>query len=95
MNQYKAKVEVLRHQMQLRAGMTSDNPYHNQHIREFCDYVDYSIAAMIEDLRQAIPAMIQAELAKPKVAIQVDEKSFQAAKKKVDELFRGIGRLFR
>lgn len=45
MNQYKAKVEILRHQMQLRAGMTSDNPYHNQHIREFCDYVDYSIAA--------------------------------------------------
>ena len=81
--------------MQLRAGMISDNPYHNQHIREFCDYVDYSIAAMVEDLRQAIPAMIQAELAKPKVAIQVDEKSFQAAKKKVDELFRGIGRLFR
>ena len=95
MNKYKGKVAVLRHQMQLRAGMTSDNPYHNQHIQELCNYVDYSIAAMVEDLRQALPAMIQTELSKPKVQMEVDEKSFQAAKKKVDELFRGIGRLFR
>jgi len=27
--------------------------------------------------------------------MEVDEKSFQAAKKKVDEFFKGIGRLFR
>ena len=33
------KAELVRHQMNLRAGMQS-NPYHGLHIREFCDYAD-------------------------------------------------------
>ena len=59
MNQYKAKVEVLRHQMQLRAGMTSDNPYHNQHIEDFCDYADAIAKGEAQEVREEVPGIVQ------------------------------------
>lgn len=67
MNRFNGKAEHLRHQMMLRAGMTGGNPYHNKHIQEFCNYVDYSTAAMGEELRQEISSTIQTELAKQQV----------------------------
>ena len=73
--------------------MDSDNPIHAKHVQEFCNYTDAIMAAAVNDLRAALPAMIQAELSKPCVQIQVDEKSYQAAKMKIDDLFKGIGKL--
>ena len=66
-NQYIGKAYAIRHQQKLRAAMSSDNPFHAQHVQEFCDYTDAVVAAAVESLREAIPAMIQAELSKPSV----------------------------
>ena len=41
------KAELIRHQMNLRAGMQS-NPYHGLHIREFCDYADALAESTVE-----------------------------------------------
>lgn len=70
----------------------SDNPYHAQHIREFCDYTDSAVAAMGHSILEALPTLIRAELAKKDVEIKVEEKSYQAAKRKIAELFHGIWR---
>lgn len=62
--------------MNLRAAMAnSDNPYHAQHIREFCDYTDKAVSAMGENILEVLPALIRAELAKPEIKMKVDEKS--------------------
>ena len=54
--------------MNLRAGMAhSDNPYHAQHVRDFCDYTDKAVAAMGESIMEALPALIRAELVKPEI----------------------------
>ena len=82
--------------MNLRASMShSDNPYHSQHIREFCDYTDKAVAAMGESILQALPSLIRAELAKPEIKMKVDEKSLQTVKHKIGELFRSLGSIWR
>lgn len=85
-----AHPSTIKHQMQLRAAMDSDNPYHAQHIEEFCGYVDASLAALRQEILAATPGIVRAELAKKDVEIKVDELSFQAAKKKFKDLIRSI-----
>lgn len=79
------KVELIRHQMNLRAGMQS-NPYHGQHIREFCDYADALAESTAAYILKQLPALIRQELDKKEVEIKVEEKAYQTAKKKVNEL---------
>jgi len=82
--------------MNLRAGMGhSDNPYHAQHIREFCDYTDKAVSAMGQSIMEALPALIRAELQKPEIKVKVDEKSLQTVKQKVGDLFRSLGSFWR
>ena len=87
---------IAKHQMNLRAGMAhSDNPYHAQHIREFCDYTDKAVSAMGQSIMEALPALIRAELQKPEIKVKVDEKSLQTVKQKVGDLFRSLGSFWR
>ncbi len=32
--------EAIRHAMEMGAAVNGGNPYHAQHIRQFCDYAD-------------------------------------------------------
>ena len=75
--------------------MSGDNPYHVQHINEYCDYVDYMVAAALEDIKQALPLIIREELVKGKVQIDIDDKSFEKARKRISTLFDGLTRLGR
>lgn len=79
------KADLIRHQMNLRAGMQS-NPYHGLHIREFCDYADALAESTAEYIMKQLPALIRQELNKKEVEIKVEEKAYQTAKKKVNEL---------
>ena len=88
------KAELIRHQMNLRAGMQS-NPYHGQHIREFCDYTDAMVESAVQQILNQLPAIVRAELAKKEVEIKVEEKSYQVAKKKFDEFADKLRNLWR
>lgn len=79
------KADLIRHQMNLRAGMQS-NPYHGLHIREFCDYADALAESTAEYIMKQLPTLIRKELDKKEVEIKVEEKAYQTAKKKVNEL---------
>lgn len=79
------KADLIRHQMNLRAGMQS-NPYHGLHIREFCDYADALAESTAECIMKQLPTLIRQELNKKEVEIKVEEKAYQTAKKKVNEL---------
>lgn len=88
------KAELIRHQMNLRAGMQS-NPYHGLHIREFCDYADALAESTAEYIMKQLPALIRKELDKKEVEIKVEEKAYQTAKKKVNEFAEMLRKMWR
>lgn len=88
------KEELIRHQMELRAGMQS-NPYHGLHIREFCEYADALAESTAAYIMKQLPTLIRAELDKKEVEIKVEEKSYQAAKKKVNEFADVLRKMWR
>ena len=88
------KADLIRHQMNLRAGMQS-NPYHGQHIREFCDYADALAESTAEYIMKQLPALIRKELDKKEVEIKVEEKAYQTAKKKVNEFAEMLRKMWR
>ncbi len=93
MNKNAALAMLQKRQMQLRATISgSNNPYHAQHIQEFCDYTDKAVAAMGQSILEALPALIRAEIATKDIEIKVEEKSYQTAKRKIAELFQSIWR---
>ncbi len=79
------RATMLRHQMQLKAGM-QDNPYHGQHIQDFCAYTDAMVEAAVEGIMEQLPQLIRQELEKKDVSIKVEEKSYDAAKVKIKNL---------
>ncbi len=88
------KADIIRHQMNLKAGMQS-NPYHGQHIRDFCDYADAVAESTAEYILKQLPALIRQELEKKEVEIKVEEKAYQTAKKKVNEFAEMLRRVWR
>ena len=47
MNQYQAKAQMLRHQLNLQNAADGGNPYHAMHITDFCDYADSVVACRL------------------------------------------------
>ena len=95
MNQYQAKAQMLRHQLNLQNAADGGNPYHAMHITDFCDYADSVVAAAMEDLRRELTVMVRQELKSGKVQVGIDEGAFRKAKSKIDSLFKDIGRFIR
>ena len=54
--------------------------------------MDASINAFAEDLLKQLPGMIDQRIAQSKVALDVDEPSMENVRKKLANLFRGLGR---
>jgi len=97
MNSYNlrnSKAKIIRHQMNLRAGMQS-NPYHGLHIKEFCEYTDAMVESAVQHILEQLPALIRAELDKKEVEIKVEEKAYQTAKKKVNEFADMLRKMWR
>ena len=57
--------------------MSSDNPYHGQHIQQFCEYADAVAEGAAEDIKKEIPAAVKDEVHKQltsrKVEIEIDK----------------------
>ena len=63
----------------------NDNPIHEQHIRQFCEYVDYSVAALRAEMLEMMAAYQN-----PKVKVEVDEASMRTVKQKIEDMLSGI-----
>ncbi len=70
----------------------SDNPFHQGHIEEYTKYTDASVNSLAAELQRAIPAIVDHQLAKTKVQMDVDAPSMKRVKSKLNELFNGFGR---
>ena len=94
MNYNKARATALKHTMQFSAAMSSDNPYHGQHIHQFCEYADAVAEGAAEDVKKEIPAAVKDEVHKQltsrKVEVEVDKQSLKKAQKAIDDLFKRL-----
>ena len=90
MNNYLGSALVQRRALELQNQANGGNPYHSQHIREFCDYTDKVVAGAMAELKAQLPQMIAEAMKSPKVEIEVDEKSYKTARKKIEDLFNLI-----
>ena len=53
-------------------------------------YVDRVIDAAVQDIKNELPYLIRAELAKKNVQLQVDEASYRALQQKIEDLLSGF-----
>ena len=99
MNTGKARASIIKHGMQMGSAMNGGNPYHGQHIREFCAYADATAQGAAEEVKKEIPAVVQQEvskqLSKPKVEIEVDKQSVKAAQKAINDLLAPLAKWFK
>lgn len=92
MNNYQATALLHKHALELQNQANGGNPYHYQHIQEFCKYTDSVVAGAMAELKASLPQLIAEAMKSPKVEIEVDEKSYKTAKKKIEDLFNMIFR---
>ena len=91
MNLNRARASAIKHSMQFSAAMSSDNPYHGQHIQQFCEYADAVAEGAAEEVKKEIPAAVKDEVHKQltsrQVAVEIDKQSLKKAQKAIDDLF--------
>ena len=79
--------------------MLEQNPQHQQHVREFCDYADAIARGEAEEVREEIPLTVRKEVQKQmnsrKVEIEVDKASVKTAKAVIDDLGKYIRNMFK
>ena len=66
------------------------NFYHEQHIRQFCEYVDLIAAGIKEEIMAALPQIIANELKNPKYQIEVDKNSLRQVEQTIEQMFENI-----
>lgn len=89
-NNYQAAALLQRRALELQNQANGGNPYHYEHIREFCNYADNLVAGAIAELKAQLPTLVAEAMKSPKVEIEVDEKSYKTAKQKIADLFNMI-----
>ena len=96
MNYNKARASMIKNNMQMSAAFNSENPYHGQHINQFCEYADAVAEGAAEDIKKEIPAAVKDEVKKQlssnQVEIQIDKQSFKKAQKAIEDLFNPFKR---
>ena len=79
--------------------MSSDNPYHGQHIQQFCEYADAVAEGAAEDIKNEIPAAVKDEVHKQltsrKVEIEIDKQSMKKAQKAIEDVFAPLKKWFK
>ena len=99
MNYNKARASALKHTMQMSAAMSSDNPYHGQHIQQFCEYADAVAEGAAEDIKKEIPNAVKDEVHKQltsrKVEIEIDKQSMKKAQKAIEDVFAPLKKWFK
>lgn len=89
-NGYLAAAHAKRRELEFQNQAEGGNPFHAQHIIQFCDYADNLVAGAMEELRASLPQMIAEVVNSPRVQVEVDEKSYKTAKQKIEDLFNMI-----
>ena len=99
MNVNKMRASALRHAMEMGSQLDHNNPYHTQHIRDFCDYAEAVADGAAEEVMQEIPAAVQKEVGKQlacnKVQVEIDKQSMKKAQKAIDELLSPLKTWFK
>ena len=99
MNYNKARASMLKHNMQMSAAFGSDNPYHGQHIQQFCEYADAVAEGAAEDIKKESPAAVKDEVHKQltsrKVEIEIDKQSMKKAQKAIEDVFAPLKKWFK
>ena len=79
--------------------MSSDNPYHGQHIQQFCEYADAVAEGAADDIKKEIPAAVKDEVHKQltsrKVEIEIDKQSMKKAQKAIEDVFAPLKKWFK
>ena len=80
----------------MSAAMSSDNPYHGQHIQQFCEYADAVAEGAAEDIKKEIPAAVKDEVKKQlssnQVEVVIEKQSLKKAQKAIEDLFNPFKR---
>ena len=92
LNNYQAEAMLQRRALELQNMANGGNPYHSQHIREFCDYTDKAIAGAMAELKASLPQLVAQAMKQPQVQIEVEEKSYKTAKQKIEDLLNMVFR---
>ena len=79
---YRDMALVQKHAMR----MGSRNPYHNQHIDQFCAYADL----MAESAKAEVIEMLPRLLKSPKWQVEVDENSLRTVQQKINKMLDGL-----
>ena len=83
----------------MSAAMSSENPYHGQHIQQFCEYADAVAEGAAEDIKKEIPAVVKDEVHKQltirKVEIEIDKQSMKKAQKAIEDVFAPLKKWFK
>lgn len=83
----------------MSAAMSSENPYHGQHIQQFCEYADAVAEGAAEDIKKEIPAAVKDEVHKQlnshKVEIEIDKQSMKKAQKAIEDVFAPLKKWFK
>ena len=91
-NNYLAAAHAKRRELEFQNQIEGGNPYHGQHIIQFCDYADNLVAGAMEELRASLPQLVAEAVQKTNIQVEVDEKSYRTAKQKIEDLFNMIFR---
>ncbi len=89
-NRYMAAAHAKRRELEFQNQAEGGNPYHGQHIIQFCDYADNLVAGAMAELQACLPQMIAEVVNSPRIQVEVDEKSYKTAKQKIADLFNMI-----
>lgn len=83
----------------MSAAFGSDNPYHGQHIQQFCEYADAVAEGAAEDIKKEIPAAVKDEVHKQltsrKIEIEIDKQSMKKAQKAIEDVFAPLKKWFK
>lgn len=86
---------AIRHVMEMSAAYDHNNPYHAEHIRDFCDYADAAAEEVMEELPLAVQKEVGKQLAGNKVQVEIDKQSMKKAQKAIDELLTPLKKWFK
>lgn len=89
-NSYLAAAHAKRRELEFQNQADGGNPFHAQHIIQFCNYADNLVAGAMAELKAQLPQLVAEAMHSPKVEIEVDEKSYKTAKQKIADLINMI-----
>ena len=79
--------------------MSSGNPYHGQHIQQFCEYADAVAEGAAEDIKKEIPAAVKDEVKKQlssnQVEVVIEKQSLKKAQKAIEDVFAPLKKWFK